>query len=484
MSGRAGHRKRLICVNDANIRESHLYLTGHVDFFPADSFGPPSRKDGLGAPMRLDVEGLGEPIWTDIPTDARTGKPRRFFRRRAWVREFFDKHDIKHGDNIAIERLGSHHYRISRFEAKSERDLPASFLFADEPGGDGPTVIELFAGCGGMALGFKEAGFRTVLANEWDRDACDTIRLNVTDRVLNCAVQEIETFPPADVVAGGPPCQGFSNLGDRVPNDPRNQLWRQYLRCVEQVGPKVFVVENVPPLLRSGEYQELRKLAEAMGYEVEGRVLNTADYGVPQARKRAIIIGSRIGKPSFPAPTHGDPAKLGHPSQMSLHLAAPARPWRTVRDAIGHLPVDPTGLNWHIGRNPTAKSMERYRSVPAGGNRWNLPAHLMPECWKRKTEGGTDLFGRLWWDRPSVTIRTEFYKPEKGRYLHPVANRPITHLEAALLQSFPEDYRWCGTRIKVGIQIGNAVPPTFASALARHIAALLKAESRQGILAG
>ena len=99
----------------------------------------------------------------------------------------------------------------------------------------------------------------------------------------------------------------------------------------------------------------------------------------------------------------------------------------------------------------------------------------MPECWKRKTEGGTDLMGRLWWDRPSVTIRTEFYKPEKGRYLHPQADRPITHLEASLLQSFPEAFQFIGSRISVGVQIGNAVPPRLASALAAHVKAMLGA---------
>ena len=110
MSGRAGHRKRLICVNDANIRASHLYLTGHTDFFPADCFGQPSSKDGTGKPLRLDVEGLAEPVMTDIPTEAKTGKPRRFFRCRSWVREFFKKHGIKHGDTVAIERISSTKY--------------------------------------------------------------------------------------------------------------------------------------------------------------------------------------------------------------------------------------------------------------------------------------------------------------------------------------------------------------------------------------
>lgn len=474
MSGRVGHRKRLVCVSAANIRENHLYLTGHTDFFPADAFGPASSRDGIGKLLRLDVEGLAEPVFTDIPTDLRTGKPRRFFRKRAWVGEFFSKHGIKPGDTIAIERLGARRFRILPWDAKEERESPAAFAFSPEPDGDGPTVIELFAGCGGMALGFKDAGFRTVLANEWDRSACDSLRANITERVLNCAIQEIEKFPAADVVAGGPPCQGFSNLGERVPNDPRNQLWRHYFRCVEQAHPKVFVLENVPPLLKSAEYQELRRIAEGLGYRVQGRVLNSADFGVPQTRKRAIVIGSRIGEPTFPEPSHVDPLKR---NLMNQHLL----PWRTVRDAIGHLPLVPTGIDWHIGRNPTALSEQRYRTIPAGGNRWNLPLDLMPDCWKRKTKGGTDLFGRLWWDRPSVTIRTEFYKPEKGRYLHPVAHRPITHLEAALLQSFPRNFQFCGTKIQVGIQIGNAVPPTFALAIANHVSAMLGVRASRGL---
>lgn len=468
MSGRVGHRKRLICVTAADLRSARLDLAGHADFFPPDCFGEPGAKGKAGALLTLDVEGLAEPVQTDIPTAPDGGKERHAFRLREWVREFFQKHSIKPGDTISIERLNSHHFRISPFEAKEQRDCPVAFAASHKPQDEGLRVIELFAGCGGMALGFKNAGFQTVLANEWDADACKTLRANITDRVLNCAIQEIQKFPKADVVAGGPPCQGFSNLGERVPNDPRNQLWRHYFRCVEQARPRFFVLENVPPLLASAEFIEMVKLSTKLGYKVEGRVLNTADYGVPQTRKRAIVIGSRVGEPRFPEPTHADPQKRSSFTPSLL-------PWRTVRNAIGHLPLDPTGEGWHIGRNPSPKSLERYRCIPPGGNRWNLPPHLMPECWKRKTKGGTDLFGRLWWDRPSVTIRTEFYKPEKGRYLHPSADRPITHLEAALLQSFPGDFNFCGTRINVGIQIGNAVPPLFAQAIAAELAAALGA---------
>jgi len=466
MSGRAGHRKRLICVNAANLRANHLYLTGHTDFFPADCYGASSKNGPLGALLHLDVDGLPDPVLTDIPTEPRTGKPRRFFRKRGWVREFFEKHRIKPGDTICIERLDSHEFRVSPFDTRERLEVPAEFRRDARPKQDKPTVIELFAGCGGMALGFKRAGFHTVLANEWDKDACDSLRANVSDQVLHCAIQEIREFPKADIVAGGPPCQGFSNLGERVPNDPRNQLWRHYFRCVEQAQPKIFVLENVPPLLKSAEFPVMKKLAERLGYEVEGRILNAADYGVPQTRKRAIVIGSRIGKPVFPTPTNVDPSK-----RSLLTRSLPS--WRTVRDAIAHLPIEPDGNNWHIGRNPTEKSIARYKCVPPGGNRWDLPLHLMPDCWKRKTKGGTDLFGRLWWDRPSVTIRTEFYKPEKGRYLHPVAHRPITHLEASLLQSFPEDFVFCGKRIGVGIQIGNAVPPILATAIANAVKSAL-----------
>jgi DNA (cytosine-5)-methyltransferase 1 len=212
-------------------------------------------------------------------------------------------------------------------------------------------------------------------------------------------------------------------------------------------------MENVPPILKSAEYQEIIKRARKLGYEVEGRVINAAFYGVPQQRKRAIIIGSRIGKPVFPNPTHRDP---NDNDQSDLPI------WKTVKDAISDMPTKPDGKNWHIGRNPTGLSEKRYRCIPAGGNRWNLPLALTPECWKRKTKGGTDLFGRLWWNKPSVTIRTEFYKPEKGRYLHPVEHRPITHREAARLQGFDDDFTFIGKKIEVGIQIGNAVPPPLA----------------------
>ncbi|NMC21082.1 MAG: DNA cytosine methyltransferase [Thermogutta sp.] len=472
MSGNAEDKKRFLQVTAGNLRNQHLYVHRHLDFFPADCLAPADPADGSRGAVAIYLEGLNRTVETQLAIDTKTGKPRGFFRSRTWVREFFEHHGIQTGDVLALERTGERTYRLYPFEGGGDRRHDWRRLLEEPSPKEGPTVLELFAGAGGMALGFRRAGFQTVLANEWDAAACQTLRANITDRVAQCAIQEIERFPQADVIAGGPPCQGFSNLGDRVPFDPRNQLWREFLRAVEQVLPKAFVMENVPPILSSQEFVELKKKAESLGYRVEGRILNAADYGVPQLRKRAFVIGVRNDEVSFPPPTHADPSKV------TPLLRGTLLPWKTVRDAIGDLPPEPDGRNWHIGRNPTAKSLERYRCIPAGGNRWDLPPHLMPDCWKRKTKGGTDLFGRLWWDRPSVTIRTEFYKPEKGRYLHPEAHRPITHREAARLQGFPDDYIFHGSKIEVGIQIGNAVPPPLAEAIARHLLRSVKALAR------
>jgi len=329
-------------------------------------------------------------------------------------------------------------------------------------------LIDLFCGAGGFTLGFVHNGFQPRLAVDNDGACAETYAANFGQHVQRCAVEDVASFPKAHVVIGGPPCQGFSNLGAHIPDDPRNQLWRQYMRCVEAVLPAVFVVENVPPLLRSEEYACLTRLAEDLGYEVEGRILNAADYGVAQRRKRAIVIASRVGAPEFPEPTHYDPQD----GQGNLNGQ---RPWATLRDVIGDLPLEPDEVNWHVGRNPTAKSRERYKHIPPGGNRWNLPRELMPECWIRKTQGGTDLFGRLEWDRPAFTIRTEFFKPEKGRYLHPQADRPITHREAARIQGFPDSFEFRGSKIQVARQIGNAVPVGLARAIAGAVLRMLGA---------
>jgi DNA (cytosine-5)-methyltransferase 1 len=338
------------------------------------------------------------------------------------------------------------------------------------------TLVDLFAGAGGMTLGFEREGFSPQLAVELDAAAGRTYAENFGSHVLAVPIQEVERFPKADVVIGGPPCQGFSPLGrDRDPKSREllNRLWREYARALRQTRPLAFVIENVPEFVRSEQFEAFMRTARRdrvlSHYKIEYRVLNAAEYGVPQRRRRGIVIASRLGTPTWPEPTHGAEATL-------LGL----RPFVTVRDAIGDLPLEPDGINWHIGRNPRPTSVERYRAVPEGGNRFDLAKNrpdLLPECWRRKKTGTTDVFGRLWWDRPAFTIRTEFFKPEKGRYLHPKADRPLTHREAARLQSFPDDFVFGGSKIEVARQIGNAVPPLLAQAIARAVRSLLDRSS-------
>lgn len=339
-----------------------------------------------------------------------------------------------------------------------------------------PTLIDLFAGAGGLTLGFTRAGFEPVWAVELNPWAARTYKANFGAHVLDQPIEKIEGFPAAELVIGGPPCQGFSPLGkngDDVSRTQLNKLWRHFVRAVEQSRPSAFVVENVPEFLKSDQFAAFqrackRRLGE---YELDWRVLNAADFGVPQRRRRGFVIGSRVGAPIWPEPTHG-------PDSASGALYA------TVRDAIGDLPRKPTNEDLHWARNPRPESLERYRAVPEGGNRFDLAENrpdLLPDCWRRKKSGTTDVFGRLWWDRPALTIRTEFYKPEKGRFLHPQQHRPITHREAARLQSFPDDFVFEGSKIEVARQIGNAVPPRLAEVLAGAILPLLtRRPSRPG----
>jgi DNA (cytosine-5)-methyltransferase 1 len=341
-------------------------------------------------------------------------------------------------------------------------------------------LIDLFAGCGGMTLGFVQSSrFEPVFAVEMDRHAARTYEANFGGaHIVEGRIEDVLTLPPAEVVIGGPPCQGFSNLNMTRTGLERRRLWEEYLRVIEQSAPLAFVMENVPALLKAPEYREFVVEVSRLGYEVTADVLNAADFGVPQIRKRAFVVGSLMAKPTMPAPTHRDP-------ERALRLDEDERAlWETVRDALTGPPalaVEPDGANWHRRRNPTELSLARYRAIPEEGMNWRDlvdRAHdLCPPCWLNKTSGSTDVFGRLWWDRPALTIRTEFQKPEKGRYLHPEADRAITVREAARLQSFPDHFVFPEDQSMTAVarQIGNAVPPLLARRLAEAVATHLDA---------
>jgi len=365
-----------------------------------------------------------------------------------------------------------------------------------------PRLIDLFAGAGGMTLGFTRLcghQFEPVWANDFNSYAARTYNANfgehcVVGDIVDILEKQAHKIPRADVVIGGPPCQGFSLLNKNREDDPRKQLWRPFMDVVELSAASVFVMENVPQLLGSFEHGEIIGIAEAMGFAVRWAKLCAADYGAPQTRWRAFIIGCKFTDPACvfpPKKSHynsGINRRRAFAEDFDEYISDPA-PWRTVKDAIFDLPP-PMGteirhegppFDLHFGRTPTPKSLKRYKAIPKEGmNRFDLQRRaeqLTPACWIRKTSGGTDLFGRLWWDRPAFTIRTEFFKPEKGRYLHPVQHRPITHREAARLQSFPDDFKFLGSKIEIAKQIGNAVPPYLAARIADGVYALLQSKA-------
>jgi len=360
------------------------------------------------------------------------------------------------------------------------------------------SVLDLFAGAGGLTAGLHSASdrFRTVRAVEWDKAAAASYEATYGKGLVYAG--DIKTWlseenvPAADVIVGGPPCQGFSSLGKKDVQDDRNSLWVEYAHTISRARPKYFVVENVAEFKKSPQYGLFREATSVGGliedYAFEAAVLNAADYGAPQARKRTVIIGYHrdLGFPGMPAPTHStsqtEDSRKPHVTVAQALKRVPRRPDRdemfdTRRTRFGGVEYAGTfrvrDLHW--SRNYTQLSLMRFAVIPPGGNRRDLEPFpdLMSPCWTRHKTGSGDVMGRLHWDRPSVTIRTEFFKPEKGRYLHPEESRAITHYEAALLQGFGKDHRFVGSRTDIARQIGNAVPIPLGAAVGRLLASVI-----------
>lgn len=355
------------------------------------------------------------------------------------------------------------------------------------------TIVDLFAGCGGLTAGFLRANsdlgeFRPVAAVDSDVDAAATYAANFgADHVFLGTIEdwlEGGHHPDgADVVLGGPPCQGFSSLGKQEVTDHRNALWEQYVEAVAVLRPEFFVLENVREFLKSEQFSSLEDACRPdqglADYEIEPFVLDSSLYGAPQRRRRAIVIGRRREHRRIGEPPHSPQRSNVRDAFEGLAEGVRLRDLPNRRTEFeGQQVAGPfRGEELHLTRYFTQLSLNRYRSIPAGGNRFDIPDDLLAPCWRSHRTGAGDVMGRLLWDKPSVTIRTEFFKPEKGRYLHPKAHRPITHHEAARLQGFPDDYKWCGSKTSIARQIGNAVPLPLGEALGRHILAALSHEA-------
>jgi DNA (cytosine-5)-methyltransferase 1 len=327
------------------------------------------------------------------------------------------------------------------------------------------TAIDLFCGAGGLSLGLQEAGYTILGAvDSWSR-AVDSYKLNFKHPacladIANLSANDFWALTDqdpssVDLVAGGPPCQGFSIQRIGADKDSRNNLVLEYGRMVREFGPRMFVMENVPGLLgvrgRSLAIEFQRQMTAA-GYEVRIFSINAADYGVPQSRKRVLFFGWKAGSiQRFEMPC----AKVS------------ADGFVTVRDAIADLP-EPTsdGGNDPLHRKSrlSALNLDRLRRIPAGGGFENLPPELRVNCHKNGASkiGHRNVYGRLHYDRPAVTITARFDSFTRGKFAHPVQNRNITLREGARLQTFPDHFRFVGSQEDVAALIGNAVPPLLA----------------------
>lgn len=346
-------------------------------------------------------------------------------------------------------------------------------------------VIDLFAGVGGLSEGFRASGFEIALANEWDPSIASAYSFNHPEtNVIEDDITKIEIShvfrryrDQTEVVIGGPPCQGFSQKGQRKSiDDERNYLFRHFVSVVDYVRPRFFVMENVPNLLTNegGLFKaEVETLFSSLGYSVTSAVLNASDYGVPQHRRRAIILGGLQGPaPQMPPTSSSQPTiweaisdlaylNSGEGAEVSSYITPPETPYQ-VRARMGA----PELYN-HRATKHSAVALERLSLIPPGGGKEFLPE----EHRTKSIYSGT--WTRMDPDSQSVTITTRFDTPSSGRFTHPFLNRAITVREAARIQSFPDRFRFLGTKTSQMKQVGNAVPPLLGKAIAEQIKTFL-----------
>ena len=337
-------------------------------------------------------------------------------------------------------------------------------------------AIDLFSGAGGLSLGLSQAGFRVAAALDNDPIAVGSYVRNLGAHATANPIEEVSAADllacaglgrgEVTLLAGGPPCQGFSlqRRGDR--DDPRNALVLQFLRMVEEIRPRFFLMENVGGLLTKHGKSLLREFslrASRQDYVIHVGLLDAADHGIPQVRKRAFLVGE-------------------HAPGLRTHFSFPGAlrgPRKTVRDAIGDLPSPPSDGSPHPSYQGhyregrlSAVNAERIRHVPEGGGRDHLPDHLQLDCHKNNpTHRHKDVYGRLAWDEPSVTLTARFDSFTRGRFAHPLEHRSLTVREGARIQTFPDSFIFEGNREDGARQVGNAVPPLLACRLGKAVLA-------------
>lgn len=362
---------------------------------------------------------------------------------------------------------------------------------------NGFNCIELFAGSGGLGTGFSNAGFNIIAANDVWKVAAETYKTNHTN--VKYVIKDISqltseellentgyTTQDIDVIIGGPPCQGFSTIGKRFIDDPRNKLFKEYVRLVNEIKPKFFVMENVAGILSMEGGKVLKNILKSfndIGYKLEYRLLNAAEYGVPQQRERTIFIGTRTNvEIRYPKKTH------------TLTKEKGLIPALTLWDAIGDLPQSDTeeitnytqdpfnnyqtmmrkgsiSINNHKPSVHNEKAYKLMKYIPEGKSAWEvkkIPSDLKPKS------GYGNTYARLNSKEPAMTITRNFSCISSSRCIHPFLNRGLTAREAARIQSYPDSYVFKGSKTDIDIQIGNSVPPILGEKIALSIKEMLE----------
>ncbi len=320
------------------------------------------------------------------------------------------------------------------------------------------SVVDFFSGCGGTSVGFRAAGAKIIGAIDFDFDSTESFRANFPGATIfqrdirELSVDEVKSIvPPGPLLfAGCAPCQPFSAQNrSQSALDPRRALLNEFLRFVRAIRPEYVVVENVPGLQRASSDGPLARFVRSVrriGYTTSVEVLRALDYGVPQERKRLVLIASRVGRPALPSPRGGAPSTV--------------REWISELPRLGPGDVDQFDPD-HASMSLSPLNLQRIRATPEGGGRRDWPRRLVADCHKDYA-GHSDVYGRMWWDRPASGLTTRCISYSNGRFGHPEQDRAISLREAALLQTFPVDFRFSGTLTSKARQVGHAVPPLMA----------------------
>lgn len=359
-------------------------------------------------------------------------------------------------------------------------------------------TIDLFAGAGGFSIGLARVGFKVVFANDVDNDASETYKANHPDtpfikaNIADISVEKIKEITrlckgEIDLLAGGPPCQGFSTVGSKDEHDLRNSLFVQYIRVVEGMLPKFILFENVSGfkrLYQGKAYYAVLKELDRLGYKTKTALIDAVENGLPQVRQRTIIIGYR-GNYEYRFPNSTYMVGENHlflKKALTLEDALSDLPLIGANEASAEYATEPKNdyqrarrknckvLTEHQGPNHGAELMKVIKHIPPGGCISDIPEKYRPKT------GFGNTYARLWWDKPATTLTRNFGVPSSSRCVHPFRDRGLTTREGARLQSFDDDYQFYGSRSSKNLQIGNAVPPLLAKVIAKSIRESLEGE--------